>query len=178
MLFRFRVLQLWRLTNPFWLYIVILLLVSMLFLHEVAPQKHGFFFGPSVGWKGWKVDHGTGCPPRSAVALVGLSPNSKFASSLSPTELLCRPFASELSAVPKLLHQTWKSTELPSKFEGWSKTCREKNLDWEWVLWTDEDNLKLVRKYFPWLEDTYLALPGDIYRADLVRNMYMYIFGG
>ncbi len=33
-------------------------------------------------------------------------------------------------------------------------------------------------KYFPWLEDTYQALPGDIYRVDLVRNMYMYIFGG
>jgi mannosyltransferase OCH1-like enzyme len=46
------------------------------------------------------------------------------------------------------------------------------------VLWTDDDNLKLVRKYFPWLEDTYKALPGDIYRVDLVRNMYMYIFGG
>ena len=172
MLFRFRKLRLWRLTNPFWLYIVFLLVVSTLFIHEVVPQKLGFFFGPPVGWK---VDQDAGCPPRYAVTL---SPNSKFASPLSPAELLCRPFASDLSAVPKLFHQTWKSIELPSKFEGWSKTCRERNIDWEWVLWTDEDNLKLVRKYFPWLEDTYRALPGDIYRADLVRNMYMYIFGG
>ncbi|EHK20783.1 glycosyltransferase family 32 protein [Trichoderma virens Gv29-8] len=50
--------------------------------------------------------------------------------------------------------------------------------DWEWVLWTDEDNLQLVKDYFPWLEDTFLSLPGNIYRADLARNLYMYKFGG
>ncbi|KAL6796466.1 glycosyltransferase family 32 protein [Trichoderma sp. SZMC 28012] len=49
---------------------------------------------------------------------------------------------------------------------------------WEWVLWTDEDNLQLVKDYFPWLEDTFLSLPGNIYRADLARNLYMYMFGG
>lgn len=46
------------------------------------------------------------------------------------------------------------------------------------MLWTDDDNLKLVQSYFPWLEDTFLELPGPIYRADLVRNLYMYMFGG
>lgn len=175
MLFRLRTLRLWRLTNPFWLYTVILVLVSTVFLYKTGPLKQIFFLEPTVRWD---VDQGAGCPPRSAMTLVGPSADSKFASALSPADLLCRPLAFDLSAVPKLLHQTWKSTKLPSKFEKWSNACREKHPDWEWVLWTDEDNLKLVRKYFPWLEDTYLALPGNIYRADLVRNMYMYIFGG
>ncbi|OBT81368.1 hypothetical protein VE02_10230 [Pseudogymnoascus sp. 03VT05] len=48
----------------------------------------------------------------------------------------------------------------------------------EWVLWTNDDTLNLVRKYFPWLEEAYLELPGKIYRADFSRNLYMYIFGG
>jgi mannosyltransferase OCH1-like enzyme len=50
--------------------------------------------------------------------------------------------------------------------------------DWEWVLWSDADNLKLVQKYYPWLEESYRALPEEIYRADLVRTLYMYTFGG
>lgn len=96
----------------------------------------------------------------------------------SPAELLCRPLATNRSAVPKLFHQSWKSTVLPAKFWRWSSACRNKHPDWEWVLWTDDDNLQLVRKHFPALEDTYLSLPGDIYRVDLARNLYMYLFGG
>jgi hypothetical protein len=175
MLFRLRTLRLWGLTKPLWLYIFIVLLLLTFWLHESSFPNHSFFFGTNAKWDGFE---GTGCPPQPAITVVGQESNSKFASLLSPAKLLCRPLASDISAVPKLLHQTCKSTELPSKFESWSKVCREEHNDWEWVLWTDEDNLTLVRKYFPWLEDTYLALPGDIYRVDLVRNMYMYIFGG
>jgi mannosyltransferase OCH1-like enzyme len=89
-----------------------------------------------------------------------------------------RPISRDLQAIPKLIHQSWSSTELPAKFERWSSTCRQQHPDWEWVLWTDEDNEELVRTHFPWLLKTYLGLPGVIYRADLVRNLYMYMFGG
>jgi inositol phosphorylceramide mannosyltransferase catalytic subunit len=40
-------------------------------------------------------------------------------------------------------------------------------------LWTDDHNLELVTKHFPWFKDTYVALP----RADSARYMYMYKFG-
>lgn len=114
------------------------------------------------------------CPPPA----VATRSSAGLASALSPAELLCRPLATDLTTIPKLFHQSWKSTHLPPKFEKWSRSCRELHPDWEWVLWTDDDNLKLVQKYFPWLEDTYLSLPSDIYRADLARNLYMYLFGG
>ena len=97
---------------------------------------------------------------------------------LSPNELMQRPISKNLQTIPKLLHQSWSSTDLPVKFERWSATCRNQHPDWEWVLWTDEDNEELVRKHFPWLLKTYQGLPGTIYRADLVRNLYMYMFGG
>jgi hypothetical protein len=106
------------------------------------------------------------------------SSQKKLALALSPAELLCRLPKPSPGGIPKLLHQSWKSTELPAKFKKWSNTCRRQHPDWEWVLWTDEDNLQLVKQYFPWLEDTFLSLPGNIYRADLARNLYMYLFGG
>lgn len=101
-----------------------------------------------------------------------------IAPSLSPKDLLCRQVNVNATGIPKLFHQSWKTTELPSKFERWSETCRTMHPDWEWVLWTDDDNHQLVRTYFPWLEEIYLGLPGPIYRADFSRNLYMYMFGG
>ncbi|KAK4939875.1 hypothetical protein LTR10_019943 [Elasticomyces elasticus] len=97
---------------------------------------------------------------------------------LSPAELMQRPISESLQTIPKLFHQSWSSTDLPAKFGQWSATCRSQHPDWEWVLWTDEDNEELVKTHFPWLLKTYQSLPGTIYRADLVRNLYMYMFGG
>ena len=97
---------------------------------------------------------------------------------LTPQELMDRPISKDLQTIPKVFHQSWSSTELPAKFTRWSETCRKQHPDWEWVLWTDADNEELVKRHFPWLLKTYKAMPGMIYRADLVRNLYMYIYGG
>lgn len=118
------------------------------------------------------------CPLLSVSHPQSDSSDAGLAAALSPAELLCRSIEPSLGGIPKLLHQSWKSTDLPAKFKRWSDTCRRQHPDWEWVLWTDEDNLRLVKEYFPWLEDIFLSLPGNIYRADLARNLYMYIFGG
>lgn len=80
--------------------------------------------------------------------------------------------------MPKLLHQSWSTTILPSKFEQWSLSCRDMNPDFEWVLWTDEDNRRLVEKYAPEFLVKYDGLKSEIYRADAVRNLYMFVFGG
>ncbi|OBT84788.1 hypothetical protein VE02_06921 [Pseudogymnoascus sp. 03VT05] len=155
--------------------LAIWLLLSAFFRYKPGQSEQTFVDRPT---EQWAVDLRAGCPPRFDAALPELSIDAKLARPLSAAELLCRPLPSDLSSIPKLLHQSWKTNELPAKFDKWSKVCREKHHDWEWVLWTNEDNLNLVRKYFPWLEETYLALPGDIYRADFARNLYMYIFGG
>lgn len=36
----------------------------------------------------------------------------------------------------------------------------------------------MVKTYFPWFLKTYQALPAEITRADVARNMYMYLLGG
>ena len=102
----------------------------------------------------------------------------QLARQLSATELLERPLATNFTAVPRLIHQSWMNDELPAKFQKWSDGCRSAHPDWEWVLWTDEDNLALVRRYAPWFLGTYQSLEKEIYRADAVRNIYMHVFGG
>jgi hypothetical protein len=100
---------------------------------------------------------------------------------LSPEQLLSRPFppANPPNAtIPKLIHQSWSTNELPAKFQQWSDTWRANHPDWEWVLWTDADNQALVDKYFPWFKEAYGQVKGEIFRADAVRNLYMYAFGG
>ncbi|KJZ76631.1 hypothetical protein HIM_03967 [Hirsutella minnesotensis 3608] len=101
-----------------------------------------------------------------------------FAKQVSAADVLARPPTVNATTIPRLFHQSWKSLSLPAKFEKWSNTCRKQHEGWEWVIWTDEDNLALVRKHFPWLETLYHDLPGEIYRADLARYLYMYIYGG
>jgi mannosyltransferase OCH1-like enzyme len=92
--------------------------------------------------------------------------------------LMSRPFPAIRRHIPKLFHQSWSSRELPAKFRNWSKSCREMHADWEWVLWTDEDNDRLFRNFFPRLVSKYESLPGPIYRADMARYAYMFLFGG
>lgn len=80
--------------------------------------------------------------------------------------------------MPKLLHQSWSTTTLPALFEQWSLSCQEMNPDFEWVLWTDEDNRRMVTKYAPEFLIAYDGLQSEIYRADVARNIYMFLFGG
>ncbi|KAL9076352.1 MAG: hypothetical protein Q9161_001068 [Pseudevernia consocians] len=109
---------------------------------------------------------------------LGTKSKEKEAKRLYAEELLQRPLATDLTSIPKLFHQSWINSTLPAKFEEWSHSCRQANPDWEWVLWTDEDNMKLVEKYAPWFASTYEALHSEIYRADTARNIYMHVFGG
>ena len=105
-------------------------------------------------------------------------PNPKDPTTLSPQELMSRPLSIDRTHIPKLFHQSWKTSKLPDKFETWSQSCRTMNPDWEYVLWTDDDNADMVEKYAPWFRRTYNGLPAPIERVDASRNLYMHIFGG
>lgn len=102
----------------------------------------------------------------------------KEARRLYASELMQRPLATDLTQLPKIFHQSWMNSTLPAKFEEWSHSCRKQHPDWEWVLWTDEDNLKLIERFAPWFMNAYEDLGGEIFRADVVRNVYMHVFGG
>lgn len=80
--------------------------------------------------------------------------------------------------VPMFIHQTWKSDMMKQdyvdSFDNWSKL----HPGFLHVLWTDEDNLLLVKTWFPQYEASYNWLPIIIQKTDFVRLMYLYKYGG
>lgn len=68
-------------------------------------------------------------------------------------------FASLVGGIPKIIHQSWSSDILPVKFRPWSTSLREHHPEWEWFLWTDNDNRDLVMKQEPSFLKTYDAFP-------------------
>jgi len=80
--------------------------------------------------------------------------------------------------IPKIIHQTWKTKELPDKLKKWHRKIIELHPGWEIKLWTDENNLNLVKERFPHLLNIYQALEYNIMRVDMIRYMYMLEFGG
>jgi mannosyltransferase OCH1-like enzyme len=84
----------------------------------------------------------------------------------------------ESTTVPKIMHQSWRTKELPLKFRKWSDTCKLMHPEWTHILWTDEDNRQMVADFFPYFLPIYDNFPAGIFRADVVRYMYMYLFGG
>jgi len=80
--------------------------------------------------------------------------------------------------IPRLIHQTAKTATVGPKWRPLQKKLLELHPDWTYKLWTDVDNLALIRERRPDLEAVYSALPRPIMRADLIRYVYMEQFGG
>ena len=80
--------------------------------------------------------------------------------------------------IPKIIHQTWKTNKLPDDIKKWHYKVKDLHPGWEVRLWTDEDNLTLVKEDFPHLLDIYQTLEYNIMRVDIIRYMYMTKYGG
>lgn len=88
--------------------------------------------------------------------------------------------AQEISgSIPKRIFQTWKSkTDLPSNYAYWRNTFLDKNPFYHFDLWDDADNRAFIARHFKWFLRIYDDYPAEIYRADMVRYFYLYMFGG
>ena len=96
--------------------------------------------------------------------------------SLKPVE---KPSGYQIDGhVTRIVHQSWKSSELPPRYLGWSLTWCEQLPDWRYMLWTDEDNERLVREHYAWFYAKYKSFRQNIYRIDSIRYIYMHRFGG
>jgi mannosyltransferase OCH1-like enzyme len=82
-------------------------------------------------------------------------------------------------SIPKLIHQTWVTTQLPPCLDETVKELKSANQEWEHHLYDDETCREFIKRYFPpvvvWAFDT--LLPGT-FKADLFRYCVMYIHGG
>ncbi|EGF78422.1 hypothetical protein BATDEDRAFT_90632 [Batrachochytrium dendrobatidis JAM81] len=84
----------------------------------------------------------------------------------------------KFARIPHVLHQSWKNNTLPLKFSKWQKSWLDLHQDWEYKLWTDNDNMELCRDHFPWMFERFQEFLTNINRADTARYMYMHLYGG
>lgn len=82
--------------------------------------------------------------------------------------------------IPKILHQT-----APADKSKWHREWFECQASWrqhfpdfEYKLWTDEDNLNLIKNDYPWFLETYNKYPKNIMRIDIIRYFILDKFGG
>lgn len=81
--------------------------------------------------------------------------------------------------IPRLIHQTWKTSLVPEK---WSSSVQKYRAleahGFTYKLWTDEDNRALIRDHYPWFLAQFDAYPYGIQRADAIRYFILYHYGG
>jgi len=80
--------------------------------------------------------------------------------------------------IPKVLHQTWKTKELPAPFDAYRRSWQRLHPDWEFPLYDDADCRSFVASSFPQLLALYDGLPTNIQRADVFRYLVVYKLGG
>ena len=80
--------------------------------------------------------------------------------------------------IPRILHQTWKDSEVPEVFSEYVASWRSCHPDWEYRLWTDELNREFIAAHYPWFLATYDRYPKPIQRADAVRYFILHKLGG
>lgn len=84
--------------------------------------------------------------------------------------------------IPKIIHQTWRDTQIPPKFVGNIVTFAKNNPSWDYYFWTDENSRRLVHDHYPSLLpvwDNYVySTHHRLRRFNVIRYVIMYVYGG
>ena len=80
--------------------------------------------------------------------------------------------------IPKIIHQTWKDFNIPDDWQKNQQTWIKNHPDWQYMYWTDTDNLRFLQTHYPFFVETYNAYPNNIQRADAIRPFLLYHYGG
>jgi hypothetical protein len=80
--------------------------------------------------------------------------------------------------IPRIIHQTWKTDQVPEKFRPFSNTWKKYNPDWSYRFWNDRDLLEFVAAHYPSYLDLFCSYPKGVQRADAARYMLLHHFGG
>jgi mannosyltransferase OCH1-like enzyme len=83
-----------------------------------------------------------------------------------------------LMKIPRLLHQTWRTHELPTAIGDCVASVRSANPSWEYRFTTDDDFESLIQrqKILSWRQ--FQRLPTGIQKADALRLACLFVDGG
>lgn len=82
------------------------------------------------------------------------------------------------SNIPRIIHQTYKTRHLPEFWKNTPDSWKEHHPSWKYIFWDDEKCRALVAKFFPKFLKIFDSYPYPIQRADSVRYLMLYIYGG
>jgi mannosyltransferase OCH1-like enzyme len=80
--------------------------------------------------------------------------------------------------IPKILHQTWRNSDLPAQFARWRDAWRALHPAWVHRFYDDDDIRRIVADRAPHLRSVFEALPRQILRVDLFRYLIVALDGG
>lgn len=85
-----------------------------------------------------------------------------------------------LEFIPRIIHQTYKSENIPDAWRVSYNTCLIHNPegDWAHILWTDATARDFVQEFYPSFLPTYDGYPYNIQRVDSFRYFVLYHYGG
>jgi len=81
-------------------------------------------------------------------------------------------------AIPRIIHQTWKSPELPPAFRAFQETWQRRHPGWEYRFHDDGACRRTVENHFPGLLALYDSCPYPVQRADIFRYLIVACEGG
>jgi hypothetical protein len=80
--------------------------------------------------------------------------------------------------IPKILHQTWKTDQIPAQFQPWVDSWATHNPGWTRMFWNDRMLLEFVGENYPGFLDTFCSYKFGVQRADAGRYLLLHHFGG
>jgi len=80
--------------------------------------------------------------------------------------------------IPKIIHQTWKSKDIPRHLRRFQQSWLHWHPGWEYRFWDDEANAALIAEHYPSFLEHYNRATPTILRVDLVRLAYLHMYGG
>lgn len=80
--------------------------------------------------------------------------------------------------IPKIIHQTWKTSNIPNEWKNATDSCRGFNKDFKYILWTDKTMDIFVKQNYPGFYKLYRSYKYNIQRCDAFRYFLLYKYGG
>lgn len=84
----------------------------------------------------------------------------------------------EKPRIPHIIHQTWTTVDVPFIYWDNIKTVIKHNPTWKYYFWTAESAQKLIADRYPRFLKTWKKLTKPIYKADALRYIVLYEYGG
>lgn len=144
---------------------IILLLAS-----SISLCAYQVDFDAAMGKSHPQYDHyyRQGMASNTGIALI------KQLRELYNNSLDCFNSPSQLTRIPKKIHQIWLGSPLPEKFKLHTQSWQHHHPDWEYILWTDADIARLHLEN----QKAYDTAINYGERSDIARYEILHRFGG